>query len=42
MELSILTAAKQQDANTLCLLRTVPGIWESLWLVLLYGWAITR
>jgi transposase len=36
MELSILTTAKQHDANTLYLLRTVPGIGEILSLVLLY------
>jgi transposase len=36
VELSILTTAKQHDANTLSLLRTVPGIGESLSLVLLY------
>jgi transposase len=35
MELSILTTAKQHDANTLYLLRTVPGIGEILSLVLL-------
>jgi len=37
LELSILTTAKQHDANTLYLLRTVPGIGESLSLVLLYA-----
>jgi transposase len=36
IELSILKAAKQHDANTLYLLRTVPGIGEILSLVLLY------
>src|SRR6266545_66647 len=36
MELSILKTAKQHDANTLYLLRTVPGIGEILSLVLLY------
>jgi transposase len=36
IELSILKAAKQHDANTLYLLRTVPGIGEGLSLVLLY------
>jgi transposase len=36
VELSILKAAKQHDANTLYLLRTVPGIGEILSLVLLY------
>jgi transposase len=36
IELSILQAAKQHDANTLYLLRTVPGIGEILSLVLLY------
>src|SRR6266540_2704304 len=36
VELSILKAAKQDDANTLHLLRTVPGIGEILSLVLLY------
>jgi transposase len=36
VELSILTTAKQPDANTLYLLRTVPGIGEILSLVLLY------
>ena len=36
VELSILKAAKQHDANTLYLLRTVPGIGEMLSLVLLY------
>jgi transposase len=36
VELSILKAAKQDDANTLYLLRTVPGIGEILSLVLLY------
>jgi transposase len=36
VELSILTTAKQHDANTLYLLRTVPGIGEILSLVLLY------
>jgi transposase len=36
MELSILHTAKQHDANTLYLLRTVPGIGEILSLVLLY------
>ena len=35
IELSILKAAKQHDANTLYLLRTVPGIGEILSLVLL-------
>jgi transposase len=35
-ELSILTTAKQHSANTLYLLRTVPGIGELLSLVLLY------
>jgi transposase len=34
--LSILTTAKPHDANTLSLLRTVPGIGEILRLVLLY------
>src|SRR5919108_4580668 len=36
MELTILKTAKQHDANTLYLLRTVPGIGELLSLVLLY------
>jgi transposase len=36
VELSILTTAKQRNANTLYLLRTVPGIGEILSLVLLY------
>jgi transposase len=36
VELSILKAAKQHNANTLYLLRTVPGIGEILSLVLLY------
>lgn len=36
MELSILQTAKQHHANTLYLLRTVPGIGEILSLVLLY------
>jgi transposase len=36
MELSILKTAKQHNANTLYLLRTVPGIGEILSLVLLY------
>jgi transposase len=36
VELSILTTAKQHNANTLYLLRTVPGIGEILSLVLLY------
>ena len=36
VEWSILTTAKQHDANTLYLLRTVPGIGEILSLVLLY------
>jgi len=36
VELSILHTAKQYDANTLYLLRTVPGIGEMLSLVLLY------
>jgi transposase len=36
MELTILTTAKQHDANTLSLLRTVPGIGEILSLVLWY------
>jgi transposase len=36
MELSILKTAKQHDANTLYLRRTVPGIGEILSLVLLY------
>jgi len=36
VELSILKAAKQHDANTRYLLRTVPGIGEMLSLVLLY------
>jgi transposase len=36
MALSILKTAKQHDANTLYLLRTVPGIGEILSLVLLY------
>src|SRR6266849_6258478 len=36
MELTILKTAKQHDANTLYLLRTVPGIGEILSLVLLY------
>src|ERR671923_1573965 len=35
MELTILKTAKQHDANTLYLLRTVPGIGELLSLVLL-------
>ena len=36
MELSILHTAKQHNANTLYLLRTVPGIGEILSVVLLY------
>jgi transposase len=36
VELSVLKTAKQLDANTLYLLRTVPGIGEILSLVLLY------
>jgi transposase len=36
VELSILKTAKQHNAQTLYLLRTVPGIGESLSLVLLY------
>ena len=36
VELSVLKTAKQHDANTLYLLRTVPGIGEILSLVLLY------
>jgi len=36
MELTVLKTAKQHDANTLYLLRTVPGIGEMLSLVLLY------
>jgi transposase len=36
MELCVLTTAKQHDAHTLYLLRTVPGIGEILSLVLLY------
>ncbi|HSF31554.1 MAG TPA: IS110 family transposase [Candidatus Tectomicrobia bacterium] len=36
IELSILTTAKQHDANTLSLLQTVPGIGTMLSLVLLY------
>ena len=36
MELTILKTAKQHEANTLYLLRTVPGIGEILSLVLLY------
>jgi transposase len=36
IELSVLKAAKQHDANALYLLRTVPGIGEILSLVLLY------
>jgi transposase len=36
MELAVLKTAKQHDANTLYLLRTVPGIGEILSLVLLY------
>src|ERR671923_2137156 len=36
MELPILKTAKQHDANTLYLLRTVPGIGEIVSLVLLY------
>jgi transposase len=36
MELSVLTTAKQHDAKTRYLLRTVPGIGEILSLVLLY------
>ena len=36
MALAILKTAKQHDANTLYLLRPVPGIGESLSLVLLY------
>ena len=36
MELTILKTAKQHDAHTLSLLRTVPGIGEILSLVLLY------
>jgi transposase len=36
MELSVLKTAKQHDAHTLYLLRTVPGIGEILSLVLLY------
>ena len=43
VELSILKTAKQQNAQTLYLLRTVPGIGEILSLVLLYEiHAITR
>jgi transposase len=37
VELSILTTAKQHNANTLYLRRTVPGIGEILSLVLLYA-----
>jgi transposase len=36
MELSVLKTAKQHEANTLYLLRTVPGIGEMLRLVLRY------
>src|SRR5215471_8289087 len=36
IDLAVLKAAKQHDANTLYLLRTVPGIGEILSLVLLY------
>ncbi len=36
LELAIVTAAKQHDANTLYLLQTVPGIGKILSLVLLY------
>lgn len=36
MELTVLKTAKQHDANTLYLLRTVPGIGDILSLVLLY------
>jgi transposase len=36
LELSLLTTAKQHDANTLYLLQTVPGIGKILSLVLLY------
>src|SRR5919109_3199609 len=36
MELSVLNTAKQHEANTLYLLRTIPGIGEILSLVLLY------
>lgn len=36
-ELAMLTTAQQHDAHTLYLLRTVPGIGESLRLVLLYA-----
>jgi transposase len=36
MELCILKTAKQQDSNTLYLLRTIPGVGEILSLVLLY------
>ena len=36
VELSVLKTAKQHNANTLYLLRTVPGIGEILSLVLLY------
>jgi transposase len=36
MELTIVKAAKHHDANTLYLLHTVPGIGQSLSLVLLY------
>jgi transposase len=36
MELAVLTTARQHHANTLYLLRTVPGIGEILGLVLLY------
>jgi transposase len=36
MELAVVKTAKQHDANTLYLLRTVPGIGEILSLVLLY------
>jgi len=36
VELSILTTTKQHNAQTLYLLRTVPGIGEILSLVLLY------
>jgi transposase len=37
VELSVLTTAKQHDANTLYLLRTVPGIGEILRLVVRYA-----
>jgi transposase len=36
LELHLVTAAKQHSANTVCLLRTVPGIGKILSLVLLY------